>query len=298
MHFMKSVLLLTLLAACAPWAAAAKGIVDEPAAWVVTADAARSLVEGGALVVDARERSWFGRSDLPGSVPVAWTELSQPRLPDKGRLLADDAALQARLRALGVSRDRPVVVVGEPPRGWGEDARIAWTLRTLGHPGAVIVDGGAAALLQHGPLRIAPARPPGDFVVTRSSRWDIGKDELKARLGKPGLVVFDVREPREYAGDTPYGEARGGHLAGAKPLHFRELMDANGRLLPRAQIEQRLAQAGATTDSEIVSYCTGGIRSAWFTAVLTDLGYRARNYSGSIWEWAAAPAADHPLRRD
>lgn len=292
--------LVLMLACCAPLAALgteAPRTFEDGTSWVLTSDAARSVVESGALVLDVREKSLFRRSDLPNAVAVQWTDLSEPRLPHKGKLLADDARLQARLRDLGLTLSRPVVVVGEPLRGWGEDGRIAWTLRTLGHPGAFIVDGGAAALLQRGSLRVVPATVPGDFVVSRTSRWDIGKDELKARLGKPGVVVLDSREPREFAGDTPYGESRGGHLPGARHLHFKELMDQTGRLLPRPQIEQRLARAGVGRDSEVVSYCSGGIRSAWLTAVLADMGYRARNYAGSMWEWSAGPAVEYPLSK-
>jgi thiosulfate/3-mercaptopyruvate sulfurtransferase len=46
-----------------------------------------------------------------------------------------------RGKALGVSGDVPVVVVACSVKGWGEDGRIVWTLRTLGHPAAVFVDG-------------------------------------------------------------------------------------------------------------------------------------------------------------
>lgn len=266
--------------------------------WIVSPKAARELIAAGALVIDARGDDLKSKQGaLPNASAVTWQDLSEPKLPTKGRLLGD-AALTAKLQALGVAKDKAVVVVADPVNGWGEDGRIAWTLRTLGHAKAVIVDGGLPALKAGGPLQIAAPKIPGDFVVARTQRWETTKEELKASLGKKNLVVFDVREPREYEGKTPYGESRGGHVPGAQALWYKDLIGPDGKLLPRPEIEKRLAAKGVTKDSEIVAYCTGGIRSGWFTTLLTDLGYKTRNYPGSMWEWSAQPAAEYPLAKN
>jgi hypothetical protein len=54
------------------------------------------------------------------------------------------------------------------------------------------------------------------------------------------------------------------------------LLTSDGTLLPRAEIEKKLADLGATKDTSIVAYCTGGVRLGWFTTVLNDLGFKAR----------------------
>ena len=132
-------------------------------------------------------------------------------------------------------------------------------------------------------------------MAATTSRFEIRKEELKDRLGNPNLVVLDVREPREYEGKTPYGESRGGHVPGAQHIWYKDLIGKDGKLLPRAEIEKVLAGKGVTRETEVVAYCTGGIRSGWFTNLLNDLGYKARNYAGSMWEWSAQPAAEYPL---
>lgn len=293
-----------LSTAWAPAARATEAAVDAASIryerdWIVTPKAARELIAAGAVVVDARGKDLKTKQGaLANASAVVWEDLSEPKLPTKGRLLGDDAALTAKLQALGIAKDKPVVVVADPVNGWGEDGRIAWTLRTLGHPKAVIVDGGLPALTAGGALQIAAPKIPGDFVVARTQRWETSKEELKASLGKKNLVVFDVREPREYEGKTPYGESRGGHVPGAQPLWYKDLIGSDGKLLPRPEIEKRLAAKGVTKDSEIVAYCTGGIRSGWFTTLLSDLGYKTRNYPGSMWEWSASPAAEYPLAKN
>ena len=270
--------------------------IDYARDWIVPPKVAYELIQQGALVIDARDSFLRWRQGkLPNAVTVTWDELSQPDAPTKGQLLTDTDEYNRRLRALGISKTRPIVVVADPLNGWGEDGRIAWTLRSLGHHQVVIVDGGLPALRKQGTLKVKPAQVPGDFSVTRENQWEVLKEELRARLAKGDLAIIDAREPREYAGATPYGETRGGHIPGAQTLWFRSLIGQDGKLLPHDEIERVLASKGITKDKEIVAYCTGGIRSGWLTAVLNDLGYKARNYAGSMWEWSAGAPDEYPL---
>ncbi len=288
--------ILTTAPASARENAVSAAAIQWDADWVVTPKAGRELIQQGALVVDARgEDLKKSQGPLAHAAPVVWQDLAQPDLPTKGRLLEDPKVLDAKLQALGISRDRPIVVVADPVKGWGEDGRIAWALRTFGHPRVVIVDGGLPALQEGGPLAIAPPKVPGDFHVAWTPRWLVKKEELRTHLGKSDLAILDVREPREYAGKTPYGESRGGHIPGAQGLWYKELLDKDGKLKPRAEIEKLLAAKGVTKDREVIAYCTGGIRSGWTTLVLSDLGYKVRNYAGSAWEWSGSPAAEYPL---
>jgi thiosulfate/3-mercaptopyruvate sulfurtransferase len=116
----------------------------------------------------------------------------------------------------------------------------------------------------------------------------------QARKNNPLLI--DSREPREFKGATPYGETRGGHLPGAINLHYRALLDARGRLLPRSRLRAKLGKLGIKKSQPLIIYCTGGVRSGWLTVVLAHLGYRnVKNYPGSMWQWAARDAKTHPL---
>lgn len=266
--------------------------------WVVSAHQARQLIAAGATLLDTRGEQIWARGHLFGSIPIDWRDFSRPESPEQGKLLADDRALTEKLQAMGISNDRPVVVVGDAAQGWGEDGRIVWMLRTLGHHQTVWVNGGYSALLQTGlqPVRSQPSVSAGDFIIQRTDRWSIERDELRQRLLRRQIVVIDTREAREYDGATPYGESRGGHIPGAVHLYYRDLLDQDGALLPKPEILQRLKQAGVADDALIVAYCTGGIRSAWVTTVLADVGLSVENYAGSMWEWAASSADRYPLQ--
>ncbi len=266
--------------------------------WIVNADLAKQLLSGGATLLDARAPilKWFCR--LPPAIPVTWQEFSRSEFPHKGKILENNKVLTQKLQAIGICQDKPVIVVADSVKGWGEDGRIVWMLRTLGHEKAVFIDGGYRALIKTGINRVKAANTPpktGDFVVCRRSNLEIQRDELTAILGDENLVIIDAREPREYAGKTPYGEKRGGHIPGAVHLYYKQLMDKQGELLSRGEIVAILQQRGVSQSTQIVSYCSGGIRSAWLTCVLTDVGFNAKNYAGSMWEWSASPADSYPL---
>jgi thiosulfate/3-mercaptopyruvate sulfurtransferase len=267
--------------------------------WIVSAPVAKALIEQGATVWDARGGLLPFKKTIPGAIAVNWQYCCPSQSPHQGNLLSDAAVLTQKLRQLGVMDDTPIVVFGDPLKGWGEEGRLVWMLRSLGHPAAVWVDGGYAALGQTGlptSWSFNQTIPAGDFTVHRTPRWEIQQDELKARLDDPKLVLIDTREQREFQGATPYGEQRGGHLPGAIHLYFRELLDAQGNLLPRRTILERLQAFGIDLETaELISYCTGGVRSGWMTTVFADLELTAKNYAGSTWEWSAAPAEEYPL---
>lgn len=261
--------------------------------WVISAAEAKQLIDQGATLLDTRK---LALTRLPGAVYVDWRQFSPQDSVNRGKLLAQDDLLTQRLQAMGISRQTPVVVFANPPSGWGEDGRIVWMLRTLGHSQVAMVDGGLDALLEAGvSVDQKENSTPGDFVVERSAVWEIQKNQLKARLSQENLMVVDTREEREFAGKTPYGEQRGGHVPGAVNLYFKEFLGADGKLLSSDVIKTKLESAGITPDTQVVVYCTGGIRSGWLAAVLVTLGYDVQNYAGSMWEWSAGPADTYPL---
>lgn len=272
--------------------------------WIVDATFAKQLIEFGATVLDVRSKiSWrFGHT--PNASCVNWQQFSQKTPPNKGKLLEDCQALKQLLRQLGISSDKPVIVVGNPshPLHFGEEGRIVWMLHTLGHSQAAFIDGGQKALVKAGvALTMWGSKPKqaGDFRINRTSNWEVQAHQLQSCLANPqGLTIVDSREAREYIGATPYGEKRGGHIPGAKHFYFKQLLQPNGYLLSPEQIDNKLKQVGIEKDRNrpIITYCTGGIRSAFFVAVLVSLGYtNVKNYPGSMWEWSQAEASSHPL---
>jgi len=272
--------------------------------WIINANTAKQLIEAGATILDVRSRISWGFGHVINARCVNWQEFSQKTLPNKGKLLDNSQVLEQLLRQIGISNNNPVIVIGNPtsPLHFGEEGRIVWMLRTLGHSQVAFVDGGQQALVKAGvALEMWGTKPQqiGDFGINRTTTWETSAHQLQSRLNHPqNLIIIDSREAREYAGATPYGEKRGGHIPEAVHFYFKELLQPNGYLLSSEQIDYKLKLVGIEkgSDKEIITYCTGGIRSAFLVAVLVNLGYtNVKNYAGSMWEWSQAENYSYPL---
>lgn len=265
--------------------------------WILTPGEARAILSES-LVLDTRPRSVFYREHITGSRFVSWEEFSVSELPHKGNLLPVEI-IKKKLEAYGIRNNQPVLVVSETKNNWGEDGRIVWMLRSLGHRSAFLVDGGYSALKRLG----APVSNSGEpkasglFKIQLDSNVSATASEIRSNLKNKRYVFLDTREDREFQGETPYGESRGGHIPGAKHLYYKNLLNEDGVLLSSEKISEKIKELGIARDSVVISYCTGGIRSAWMTTVLRNEGYNAKNYAGSMWEWSSGSEKDFPLVR-
>ena len=112
---------------------------------------------------------------------------------------------------------------------------------------------------------------------------EIETADAAARIAEPGTVVLDVREPDEY---------EQGALAGV--VH-----------IPRGHLEAQIESRVPDKATPIVVYCAGGVRSAFATQTLRQLGYaRAESMAGGFGKWKdegrpwARPALLTPEQRE
>jgi thiosulfate/3-mercaptopyruvate sulfurtransferase len=256
-------------------------------------------------VLDTREAKEHKKAHLPGAVHVDWTDFRRGWLRE-GRLPKDLQALANDLAAIGVDEGRPVLVCGAADRGWGEEGRVAWMLRYLGHPDVAILDGGCRAWSRAGRMMVRgePVIRRGTFKAKINKALRAELDQVKQALqrGPAGTTttspsssmapqLLDVRRREEYDGATPYYAARGGHVPGARHLYWKDLIDSTtGRVRSREDVRRRAEAAGIDLSRPVLTYCTGGVRSAHAALVLRAAGIDARNYDRSWWEYAAADA--------
>ncbi|HWQ24606.1 MAG TPA: rhodanese-like domain-containing protein [Gaiellaceae bacterium] len=113
---------------------------------------------------------------------------------------------------------------------------------------------------------------------------DVTAEELRERLGEPGLCLLDVRTAAEFSGEAGYPcDPRQGHLPGARHLPL-------DRLLECRSAEEVRALVGLPAGVEVIAYCHSGNRSAFAVGLLREAGYEARNYAGSWHEWSRDPS--------
>jgi thiosulfate/3-mercaptopyruvate sulfurtransferase len=249
----------------------------------------------GTLLIDTRKPDAYAKGHLPGAVNFSsydyFVKSTQPA--DLAEFRAQLASLYA---ALGVTRDRPIVVY-EDETGM-RAARELWILEYLGHTDVRMLHGGLKAWIAAGgtPTTEVPALVPGRFEATEHEAIVIGADEVYAKALSGAITVIDVRDATEFGGkDNTVCCTRRGHIPKAVWLEWTELLDAStGKFKAAAEIRRLLAARGIDPKATLVPYCHRGARSANTYYALRYAGAAAvRNYIGSFHEWSAR--ADLPI---
>lgn len=263
--------------------------------YLVTADYVKEHVEDdNVLFVDCRGADIAKKGTVEGAIATTWQELctcdeSYGKAGDEGWGKIPEAEdLADRLGKLGMSKEKELILLGETLDGWGDDARVLWELVAAGYENVKMVDGGYAAVEKAGvPTQKGASEPKAAEVTIDSIDKTHVMETEELQNNYDEYKIIDVRTDKEYEGATKYNEAQGGHLPGAIHLRYTDLFREDGTLRSKADIEKVLTDAGISKDDKIVTYCTGGIRSAYAQLVYEMAGYENTwNYDQSYWRWA------------
>jgi thiosulfate/3-mercaptopyruvate sulfurtransferase len=243
------------------------------------------------LVLDARSDKAYAKGHIPGAINVAWQGYSnmEGKPGDKGwGVVLSEDKLSEKLSAIGVDKNKTIVIYADSKAGWGEDGRFVWMLKMAGIENAKMLDGGfnfwESSKYEVSKEVVAPVA--SNFKIENSNKdWTINTEELNTKLDK--VKIVDSREKDEFEGAVKFGEARGGHIKGAINLTFNSLLKEDGTFKSADELETIFKAAGLNKEDEIVTYCTAGIRSAHLALALRMMGYNnVKNYDESFYTWA------------
>ena len=239
----------------------------------------------------------YGRGHIPGAVGWDWfNDLQHPVRRD----YLDRDGLEALLSRSGVGPDTTVVLYGGNNNWFA--AYAYWLLRYRGFDSVKLLNGGRLKWnMEERPMtEEVPSYPAGGVTIGGDERPGLRalRDEV---LGKVGTSTFvDVRSPEEFSGEVlapphlPEEQAYvPGHVPGARNIPWIRAAEEDGTFKPSDELEALYGGAGVEADSEVITYCRIGERSAhtWFV-LMQLLGYdRVKNYDGSWTEYGSLVGA-------
>jgi thiosulfate/3-mercaptopyruvate sulfurtransferase len=243
------------------------------------------------VLIDARKPAEYDAGHLPGAInlpPSVWrTPKVRPgagfsrhlyRQGGEGSGDLDEAYYAQLLGQAGVTETSPVVVYGNHA-GKADGSVPVMVLHLLGHAGPVyFLDGKGADRLTDAGFELSTESATRDAVTYQTQAqhdrvWDL--EDVQAHLDDPGVVLWDTRSLDEWEGRETRSNARTGRLPGAVRIDYADLFtDLDERLvLPRAEVQQRLASAGITPDKTVLLYCQTATRVSLPYQLLEELGY-------------------------
>ena len=250
---------------------------------VLVIDARGSMLEEGSLMYDK-------------AIVVDWTDISllgEFGGEELGKLLSKENYQQI-FKKLGISHDSEVLVYGftMPEYGFGDEARVLYTFKYAGLNNVKFIDGGFKQVEKLGFNKNYESSSDridvSDVVRSEATNNDkaIFTDELLSKIGDADVQIIDTRLEVEYNGRVIYGENKAGHIPGAISLPFNSLVDNDGFLKSREELEKYVVDKGLDKNKLQITYCTTGVRASYVAVILEELGFTVRNYEPSFARYA------------
>ena len=250
---------------------------------IVVIDARGGMLEEGSLMYDK-------------AIVVDWTDISllgEFGGEELGKLLSKENYQQI-FSKVGITDESEVLVYGftMPEQGFGDEARVLYTFSYAGFDNVKFIDGGFKQVEKLGfNKKYVPTTDRidvSDIVRSEATQNEkaIYTDELLSKIGNTDVQIIDTRLEVEYNGRVIYGENKAGHIPGAISLPFNTLVDNNGFLKSREELEKYVTGKGLDKNKLQVTYCTTGVRASYVAVILEELGFKVRNYEPSFARYA------------
>jgi len=220
----------------------------------------KKLGEKSVILFDTSKPDVYEKGHIPGAIGIGFHGLSKivgkPGDPLWGTTL-DKEELTKKLESYGVTNNTLVVFTSNVLPGPGSDGRNVWQLRMAGLDNVKLLYGGNPYWKELGYEMNKESSPKPTPVAGLTLKefdksYSADKAYVAANLGK--TVIIDVRSDKEYKGSQDSGEARGGHIQGAKHLLWSSILNENATPKSPEVITKMMADLGVSPQDDFVVY--------------------------------------------
>lgn len=227
----------------------------------------------------------YEQAHIPGAAFLDQIRAVSDTTTGLGFSLPDADALQAGLRAAGISQGDRVVVYSTGHMMWA--TRAWWLLHYAGLDQVAVLNGGFAGWQEagHATDTGSSAYPTGDVTVSVRSHRFVDQAQVLAAIGDASICTVNALAPDVYTGDAKMSYGRKGHITGSVNVHYDDLLDGN-RFRPAEALHGSLSAKGLLDADRVIAYCGGGISATIDALACLLVGKdQVAVYDGSMSEW-------------
>jgi thiosulfate/3-mercaptopyruvate sulfurtransferase len=206
-------------------------------------------------------------------------------------MLPPPEKFSSRMRSMGIGDGSRIVVYDTS--GMFSAARVWWTFRVMGFDDVTVLNGGLPKWKREGlPLESGEPTPRSTRHFTSRRNADLVRDvyDMKSIIKDHSAEILDCRSADRFAGKVaePRPGVRSGRIPGSINVPYGKLVNADGTLKSKPELERVLARAGVDLAKPIVTSCGSGITASILALALAEIGHRRTAvYDGSWSEWGA-----------
>ena len=248
---------------------------------ITAADLSKKLrAKEKVTIVSVRKIADYKKAHMRNAIHIDLKALCNPGKPEG--ILKSPAEVAKLLGAAGISNMANIVVYDD---GKMKSAgRMYWILKYLGAENVSVLHRDLPAW-KAARIMVTKAPTPTKkttFAPKINKAMCVDKAAVK---GRNGALLVDVRKPEEFKGTSTKPVSKG-HIPGAVNLPHENLLQVNGALKAKPEIEKAAKAAGLSPDKEAIIYCASATRAGLVYMILDGLGYnKIKVYEGGYNEW-------------
>jgi len=274
--------------------------MTEQKSWLTGTDWLASELEAPDIVIidgswhmpsEGRDaRAEYLEEHIPGAIFFDIDEIADTKSP-LPHMLPPPEKFSSRMRSMGIGDGSRVVVYDTS--GMFSAARVWWTFRVMGFDDVTVLNGGLPKWKREGlPLESGEPTPRSTRHFTSRRNADLVRDvyDMKSIIKDHSAEIIDSRSADRFAGKVaePRPGVRSGHIPGSLNVPYGKLVNADGTLKSKPELERVFARAGVDLGKPVVASCGSGITASVLALALAEIGHRRTAvYDGSWSEWGA-----------